>query len=518
MLPETSLYDEGPPPPCPARFNIARYCLAHWAAETPDRVALTVAETADGPPAERWTCRELERAVLGVAGALRAAGLQPGDRVALRMGNVSAFPLAFFGTIAAGGIAAPTSPMLAGPELDHVLGDMGARFLAVSEGMAPERLPEGVTLLEPGALDGAPGAYADTGAEDPAFLVYTSGATGRPKGVLHAQRSAWARRMMWEDWYGLRPGDLLMHSGAFNWTYTLGTGLTDPWAAGAGTLIWAGPRDAGIWARLAAGHGPQIFAATPGVYRQLLRAEPELAKPFEKLRHGLTAGEAMPPAQAKAWREATGKPLFEALGMSECSTYISAGPGRPAPKGRIGRPQRGRRIAILPEEGETPLPPGEPGLLAISRRDPGLMLGYWRRPEETAASFRGEWFLTGDRAAMDRDGAIAGHGRADEVMNALGYRVGPGEVEAALADHPGIAEIAVAELPVREGVGVIAAFIVPAAEMPAPDDLHAHAAARLAAYKLPREWIELAALPRTATGKVRRRDLIAAHRRDRDPG
>ena len=117
-----------------------------------------------------------------------------------------------------------------------------------------------------------PLAFAATGPDDPAYMVYTSGTAGRPKGVVHAQRAAWARRMMWDGWYGLRPDDRVLHAGAFNWTYTLGAGLTDPWAIGATALIYAGPADRAVWPRLCAAHGATIFAATPGVYRQMLEA------------------------------------------------------------------------------------------------------------------------------------------------------------------------------------------------------------------------------------------------------
>src|SRR5690606_34959288 len=178
----------------------------------------------------------------------------------------------------------------------------------------------------------------------------TSGTGGRPKGVVHAQRAAWARRMMWDGWYGLGPGDRVLHAGAFNWTYTLGAGLTDPWAAGATALIHSGPPDRNIWPRLAALHAPTIFAAVPGVYRQMLDA-PDLRDGFASLRHGLSAGEALPRAVRGAWEGATGKPIYEALGMSEVSTYISFSPAHPTVPGRAGRPQIGRRVAVVNEDG-----------------------------------------------------------------------------------------------------------------------------------------------------------------------
>ncbi|MEO1601313.1 MAG: class I adenylate-forming enzyme family protein [Pseudomonadota bacterium] len=510
----TSLFDEGPPPPCPARFNMAGYVLGA-AVRTPEKDALLVLGP-DGALLERWSYQALADAVLGTAAGLRERGLRRGDRVLLRLGNVSDFPILFFGTVAAGGIAVPTSSQLTAAEFARIAEDTGARFVAADptletpDGVAERLGPADWSTL----LDTAPEPAADTDADDPAFLIYTSGTGGRPKGVLHAHRSAWARRMMWEGWYGLGPTDVMLHAGAFNWTYTLGAGLTDPWAAGATTLIATGGPAADAWPRLSARYRPTLFAAVPGVYRQMLRNEAGLAGAFAALRHGLTAGERMPEALAETWTAATGKPVYEALGMSEVSTYISSSPAVPRRTSRAGRPQAGRRIAVLEEAG-TVAPIGTPGQLAVSKRDPGLMLGYWRQPDATEAAFAGEWFLTGDRVAMDPDGYVEHLGRTDEVMTSLGYRVSPAEVEMALADHPAVSEIAVAELPVRADLSLIAAFVVPNGDWPGETALASHADARLAPYKQPKLWIAVDRLPRTANGKLLRRALVEAHRRDR---
>lgn len=504
---EPSLYDAGPFAPCPAPFNLAAHTFAAGLA-CPDKVALEVA-TAPGVVAETWTHGALRETVLRIAGGLAAAGLRRGDRILLRLGNSSDFPLLFFGANALGACPVPVSPLLTEAELRAIIADLDPRLICRGPGLAlPE--PAGAPVLEPEAIRrlrrAPPADFAATAPDDPAFLVYTSGTSGAPKGVLHAQRSAWARRMMWRGWYGLGPGDRMLHAGAFNWTFTLGAGLTDPWAAGASALLYAGPPDREVWPRLAAAHGATIFAGAPGVYRQMLGA-PELAAGFAGLRHGLTAGEGMPANVASAWTAATGKPIYEALGMSEISTYVSFSPEAPPVPGRSGRPQPGRRIAVLDEAGGGPVPRGQDGLLAVSRRDPGLMLGYWRRPEETAAAFRGEWFLTGDRARMEDDGAIVHLGRQDDLMNAGGFRVSPAEVEAALCAHPGVREAAAVETRVREGVTIIAAFYVPAAA-PVPEaELADHCAARLAAYKRPRAFHALDALPRGANGKLQRARL-----------
>jgi acyl-coenzyme A synthetase/AMP-(fatty) acid ligase len=162
------------------------------------------------------------------------------------------------------------------------------------------------------------------------------------------------------------------------------------------------------------------------------------------------------------------------------------------------------------EGGSAPLPAGETGLLAIHRSDPGLMLGYWRRPEEDAATTRGDWFVSGDLASFGNDGYVWLHGRADDVMNAGGYRVSPSEVEAALADHPAVADVGVAEHAVREGVTIIAAFVVTRSDAePDAGALLRHAAQRLAAYKRPREVFFVDALPRSPNGKLLRRNLPA---------
>src|SRR3546814_4360 len=133
--------------------------------------------------------------------------------------------------------------------------------------------------------------YTDTAADDPAFLVYTSGTSGKPKGVLHAQRSAWGRRPMYQGWYGISESDTVLHAGAFNWTYTLGVGLTDPWANGATTVLYSGEKDVQVWPKLLERTGATLFAAVPTLYRQILHYCDLSKHDLSALRHGRTAGE-----------------------------------------------------------------------------------------------------------------------------------------------------------------------------------------------------------------------------------
>ncbi len=498
----------------PTHFNLARHCLEPATRATPDKTALiVVSDVAMPQQAERWTYAELDLATRRVAAGLLATGLQPGDRIMLRLPNTSDYALLFFGAIAAGLVPIPVSAQLTEAEVAFLLDDCQAAAIAQVGSLAVAVVPAGCRILDETAINrlkaSPPAGYADTEAEAPAYMIYTSGTSTRPKGVVHAHRTALGRAPMHGDWQGLTAGDVMLHAGAFNWSYTLGVGLLDPWACGATAVLYNGPKDIEVWPKLIDTVGATLFAAVPSLYRQILKYCSPTPDSLATLRHGLAAGEALSPAILDAWRMATGREIYEAFGMSECSTFVSNREGMPIRPGSPGMPQRGRRIAILPVSGPAePLPAGEIGLLAIHRGDAGPMRGYWRRPDEDERVFHGDWFAGGDLAAFDEDGYLWYHGRADDLMNAGGFRVSPLEVEAALAPCPGVAEIAVAEHRVRDDVSVIAAFVVrkDGADVSA-DDIAALATERLAAYKRPKQVFFVPALPRSANGKLLRRNL-----------
>ncbi|MEY8830773.1 class I adenylate-forming enzyme family protein [Sedimentitalea sp. XS_ASV28] len=496
-----SIFDNGPPPPCPEPFNLAAHVLAR-AGLRPDKIALSVLGATGSVD---WTYGELEAAVRATGTGLLQSGLTPGDIVLMRLGNTVDFPIAYLGAIAAGLVPVPTSSQLTAPETARIIADLSPAAILRDPAVASAGHPREIDLATLRAMqDNLP---CDWNMGDPnrlAYVVYTSGTSGNPRAVAHAHRAIWARQMMVDGWYALRPGDRLCHAGAFNWTYTLGTGLMDPWTIGATALIPEPGTELADLPGLLRRHKATLFAAAPGVYRKFLASDTPLDLP--DLRHGLCAGEKLSPHLHRMWTEATGCELYEAYGLSECSTFISSSPDNPARGAALGHPQPGRRVAIVGANG--PVPQGQDGVIAIHRSDPGLMLGYLNAPEEAAARMQGEWFLTGDLGAMAMDGQITYLGRDDDMMNAGGYRVSPLEVEAALSGHPGITQAGVTEIEIKEDTRIIVAFYTG----PAPLDetgLASYVEAKLARYKQPRAYVHLPALPTSANGKLLRRALPA---------
>ncbi len=492
------------------------YTIGRAAAATPDKSALLVFDHPDGQaPYEAYSYESLEDAALRIAAALEDDGLEDQARIIIHLENTADYALLFFGAIAGGFIPLPTSDQLTENDLAFLLEDCSATAIALPDQETSLKFAPNVRVYTSADIKSMKShhrraAYSPTKADDPAYLIYTSGTTSKPKGVLHAHRAAWGRRPMYKGWYDITPEDRMLHAGAFNWTYTLGTGLTDPWANGATSIIFTGTKKPETWSRLIPATKATLFAAVPGLFRQMLKYAPPKPGDLAPLRHGLVAGETPPPNLFEAWRDATGTELYEALGMSEISTYISSSPQTPRKKGTLGKPQHGRAIAILADQaGTDPVPLGEPGMLAVHRSDPGLMLGYWNRPQEEALVYRDDWFIGGDRARFDEEGYVTYLGRADDLMKALGYRVAPQEVEAALLEHAQVAEVACIELKVRSDVSVIAAFIVPTdlANPPSKEDILAFAATKLAQYKCPREIRFVRELPRTPNGKLKRSAL-----------
>lgn len=478
------------------RFNLAAHVL-EAGLSCPDKTALVI-DAPDGR--QSLTYGQLRDRVIRMASALLDQGLSAGDKLLIRIGHRIEFPLVYLASIWAGVIPVPSSAQLLAQEITKIAEDLQPDALLLEDGIATPS--GGFKTIPLDALQDWPAQPAKpprlTDPNDLAYILYTSGTSGGPKGVCHAHRAILGRRLMHEGWYGLHADDRVFHAGAFNWSYTLGTGLLDPWSVGATSIILGGQSSAERLLRVISSEHVTIFAAVPGVYRQLLKLG-DIGR-FPDLRHGLSAGEALPPSLRRAWADQTDTDIHEALGMTECSTFISGSPGRPAPEGTVGFAQTGRHIVALDPFGQ----PSEHGRLAISKGDPGLMLGYLNQPEETEP-----WFVTGDLIEIAESGAIRYLGRADDVITAGGFRIAPLDIEDAFNHLTEISDCAASAVSIDQDKTLIALFYC--AETPLNEQaLRAHAQKDLAQYKRPHLYIHRPDLPKGHNGKLNRRALRAS--------
>jgi acyl-coenzyme A synthetase/AMP-(fatty) acid ligase len=520
----------------PQRFNIGVACTdAHLGTPAEAQAAMIVEDDALGTAT--MTYRELAEATSRFAQLLRRLEVDVGERVLIRLPNSLAYPSAFLGAMKRGAIPVPTSTLLVAEEVRYLAEDSGAAVLVTDKSMWPDLEPalagvrglHHVILAGPGGLPLPPSAGPaiwdleaeldgideweaphPTAADDPAYLVYTSGTTGHPKGVLHAHRAMIGRRPAATHWFDFRAGDRIMHSGKFNWTYVLGSGLMDPLYNGMTVIVHEGRNDATLWPRLITKHGCTIFIGVPTIYRQIIQKTLYSAKDVPTLRHCMSAGEHLSDEMLAAWRERFGMDVYEAIGMSEISYYISQSRHRPIRAGSAGFPQPGHDVRLLDAD-LNEVPQGDEGMICIRDDDPGLFLRYWNLPEETAKHRHDGWFCTGDYARRDEDGYVWFLGRRDDIINTFGYRVSPHEVERVMKTHPDVADcVAIGEDIDREKTLVVACVVARAGASVTPDELLRFGERHLAGYKRPKKVYLVTDFPRTKNGKVIRSALKKA--------
>jgi len=521
----------------PEFLNIGVACTdAHLGTSAADRAAMIVEDDALGTSA--ITYAQLAARTSRFAQLLRHLCVDAGERVLVRLPNSLDYPTAFLGTLKRAAIAVPTSTLLTAEEVLFLARDSGAAAIVVDKAawstLGPRLAGSGLRfalLSGAGAVTHVVGIESvdleaaleriesweppePTRANDPAYLVYTSGTTGFPKGVLHAHRSLVGRSPASTYWFPFAgdgegaPVDRIVHSGKFNWTYVLGSALMDPLYRGKTVIAHEGRNDAATWPRLIAKHGATIFIGVPTIYRQILQKTEFTKSDVPTLRHCMSAGEHLSDEVFGQWKARFGLDIYEAVGMSEFSYYLSQGKERPIRPGSAGFAQPGHDIALLDPVTLKRVKEGEEGMICVPDTDPGLFIGYWNRPEETAQSRRAGWFLTGDYARVDEDGYLWFLGRRDDIIKSFGYRVSPYEVERVLKGHPAVADCAC----VGESAGtdklLVVAYVIghPGAAVTA-DELLAFGREHLAAYKAPKVVYLAAEFPRTRNGKILRRDI-----------
>ncbi|MEP7070138.1 MAG: fatty acid--CoA ligase family protein, partial [Usitatibacter sp.] len=297
-------------------------------------------------------------------------------------------------------------------------------------------------------------------------------------------------------------------SGKFNWTYVLGSALMDPLHRGKTVIAHEGRNDASTWPRLIAKHGATIFIGVPTVYRQILQKTAFTKADVPTLRHCMSAGEHLSDEVFTQWKERFGLDIFEAVGMSEFSYYLSQSKHRPIRPGSAGFPQPGHGVKLLDPETLAEAAPGEEGMICIPDGDPGLFLRYWNLDDETAKLKHDGWFFTGDYARYDADGYLWFLGRKDDIIKSFGYRVSPYEVERVLKSHPAVADCACIAEDAGSDKRLVVAYVIPQpGAAPSADELLAFGREKLAAYKAPKVVYLAKDFPRTRNGKILRREI-----------
>ncbi|MCS6985251.1 MAG: acyl-CoA synthetase [Leptospiraceae bacterium] len=516
----------------PEYFNIARACLDDPVERgLGEKVAMAVENEKTGY--SEITYSALKDMASRFALLLQELGLTQGERILIRLPNCLEYPITFFGALRYGAIAVPTSALLTGEEvryiaknseasvivthkdmwgdLDRALSDVASLkyVILVGDGELPKGSKQFIDWRRLSQEISGTFACVSTKSEDPAYLVYTSGTTGYPKGVLHAHRALLGRLPAAWYWFPFSEGrdEKILHSGKFNWTYVLGTALMDPLYHGKSVLAFEGKNEAPTWIRLIAQHKCTIFIGVPTIYRQILQKTSYTAEDVPTLRHCMCAGEHLSNDIFHEWRRRFRQDIYEAIGMSECSYYISHSRFRPTRPGSAGIPQPGHEIHIIDENFQD-VPTGEEGMIAIPLSDPGLFLRYWQLPEEDERLRRHGFFLTGDYARQDEDGYIWFLGRKDDIIKTFGYRVSPHEIERVYKDHPAVLDcVALGEELTPEKILPVIVVIRDPNVACNEEELLEYGRKYLAEYKRPKKVYFAQDFPRTKNGKVLRSEL-----------
>ena len=455
----------------------------------------------------QWTFADLDAAAARAAGRLAAAGARCGDRVAVVLPDGRAWCAAFLGAARLGAVVVPLEP--GGRHTAGIVADLEAAAVVASD---TEEIPGDAARVAPDGLTTGPPRpeVADVHPEDLAYMIFSSGSTGRPKGAMHAHRDLRASIDGYADAIlGLGPGDRCMSVARLFASLGFGNGFFRPLGRGATCVMSATRPTARSVPAAVARHGVTVLSGVPTFWAQLatfLDRHPDPTA-LSGVRLAVSSGDALPATVGSRLREATGVPLAEGLGCSECSNIvISTRPGEPMP-GALGRVVPGVEIRLADDEGR-PVPAGTPGRLWI--KSPSNTSGYWRRADETRDVVFGPWIRMGDVLRED-DGVYRHLGRADDLFKVDARWVSPIEVEGALHEHPAVSDAAVVGRPDADGLTRVAAYVV----LGDPDgdgegiaeELRRHVAHRLAPHMAPVTVTFLAELPRGATGKVDRRAL-----------
>jgi benzoate-CoA ligase family protein len=504
----------------PQLFNACEYLLdRRLAAGDGPRTALA-------GPAGDVSYAALADQVCRVSASLRRIGLQPEQRVLMLMADTPQFVVVYLAAMRMGAIPVPVSTMLKADGVAELLADSRARFLAVTRefadtaAAAAATAPELTTMLadEPQPASPVPVYLLDelsagppgeevypTTADSPAFWLYTSGTTGRPKAAMHRHASI---QVVCETYgaqvLGIRRDDRCLSAAKAFFAYGLGNSLLFPLSAGASGVLIPSPARPDLIAGAAQKYGATLFFAGPTFFANMLRAGLP-ADALAGVRLAASAGEALPASLYTRWTGHFGVDILDGIGMTEVlHIFLSNRPGQ-VRAGTTGVAVPGYDLRVLDESGNE-VPPGTPGTLFV--RGDSTATGYWSRYDTSRQVFQGEWLRTGDTYVRDTDGYHTCLGRTGDMLKASGIWVSPAEVEAQLLAHPAVAQAVVVAAPDSEGLEKPVAYVILEGGQTATEaELIGFCRQALPSFKRPRRVVFVGGYPTTATGKIRRVEL-----------
>ena len=521
----------------PEKYNFARDVIDRW---DPSKAALFWVDDAGTEISK--TFGEISEASRRLCNVLTDAGVGKGDTVIVMLPRVIPWWETFTATLRMGAVISPGTVQLSEKDLEYRINAAAATCVITDSANAAKvdavlgRCPTLAARIvtdgqRPGWIDYRKAVAAavpdfkaaDTGADDEAICYFTSGTTGYPKMCIHTHDYALGHRITGELWLDLKPGDLHWNVSDTGWGKAAYSSYFGPWLCGTALFIHHtsgfNPQQT---LELLAKYPVTTFCGAPTIYRMLVLEDLSRYR-FKTLRHCTGAGEPLNPEIIDTWKKATGLTIRDGFGQTETVILCASFPCIEPRAGSMGKPAPGIDLQVIDDEANIVGPDTEGDIAVRIRPQPpqGFFREYRNDPERTAATRRGDWYVTGDRAYRDEDGYFWFVSRADDVILSAGYRIGPFEVESALIEHPAVAESAVVSSPDETRGEVVKAFVVLAPGYAASDDLKRelqdHVKRVTAPYKYPRRIDFIDALPKTVSGKIRRVELRAGERQNKDP-
>jgi acetyl-CoA synthetase len=518
--------------------NQAHECIdRHANGASRDKIAM-IWEASDGT-IERHSFDDMRKQSNRFANVLKGIGVQKTDRVFLFADRIPELYFAIFGVLKTGAIAAPLFSAF-GPEpvAERVRRADGIGIITTPRLLSKidairDSCPSVKWVMvidrEGGSVDERNLDYqqlmrdasdefeiAKTGPEDWAIMHFTSGTTGLPKGAAHVHEAVTGHYATGKYVMDFKPDDIYWCTADPGWVTGTSYGIFAPWSNGVTQVIYEGGFGAGKWFEIIERHRVTVWYTAPTAIRMLMKAGTTIPQRYDtsSLRYAMSVGEPLNPEGVVWGQEAFGLPFHDNWWQTETGAIMIANyPSMPIRPGSMGRPFPGIEAAIIDDEFNEIAEPMREGQLALKHPWPSMFRTYWQDEERYNSRFKGEWYITGDRAKRDADGYYWFVGRDDDVINTAGHLVGPFEVESALIEHPAVAEAGVIGKPDPVAMEIVKAFVSlkdgfePSEQL--RRELIGHARARLGAGVAPRELDFLPTLPKTRSGKIMRRLLKA---------